>query len=68
MVRSSSPQTFTTCTIFAKFAKFAIFANIDSALEHPPPLHRHPPRHRSISARTVPPQNPLSLRTGRGLG
>ena len=49
MVRSPALEMFTTFTTFAKFAKFAKFANIDSAREHPTPIHRHPPRFRSIS-------------------
>ena len=65
MVLFPVPQTFTTFATFAKFAKFAKFANIDFALEHPPPIHHHPPRLRSISERAA---APLPSQWERGWG
>jgi hypothetical protein len=50
MVRSPSPQTFTTFAIFANFAKFA---NIDSAREHPTLIPRHAPHLGSASERRL---------------
>jgi len=52
MVRSPALETFTT---FAAFAKFAKFANFDFALEHPPLIHHHPLRLRSVSERAAAP-------------
>jgi hypothetical protein len=66
MLLHPAPQKFTTFNTFAKFAKFAKF---DSALEHPTPIHCHPPRLRSISERAVSAQNPPLLSpTGEGVG
>ena len=46
---------------------FAIFANINSALEHPTLIHRNAPRLRSISERTFStPHPPLLSSTGEG--
>jgi hypothetical protein len=39
--------------MFAIFAKFAKFANINSTLEHTTLKHRHAPRLRSISERRL---------------
>jgi hypothetical protein len=58
MLLHLAPQKFTTFTTFTTIAKFAKFANITSTLDHPTPLHRHPPRLQSILERAVPPQNP----------
>jgi hypothetical protein len=60
MLLVPAPQKFNT------FNTFNTFANINPTLEHPTPIHHHPPRPGSISGRTFPTPQPLSHRNGPG--